>query len=60
VNHAWVLRHAKRGLFDFLEWLTVLADPTANDLAAGRLALDAATMISTRRWPGSAERRGAG
>jgi len=39
-----------------------VADPTARDLAAGRSALDAATMISARRvaWVRRAKRRGLG
>jgi hypothetical protein len=39
-----------------------VADPTAHDLAAGRSALDAATMISARRvaWVRRAKRRGLG
>jgi hypothetical protein len=39
-----------------------VADPTASDLAAGRSALDAATLISTRRvaWVRRAKRRGLG
>ena len=39
-----------------------VADPTAHDLAAGRSALDAATMISVRRvaWVRRAKRRGLG
>ena len=39
-----------------------VADPTAHDLAVGRSALDAATMISARRvaWVRRAKRRGLG
>ena len=39
-----------------------VADPTANDLAAGRSALDAATLVSARRvaWVRRAKRRGLG